>query len=414
MLSSKTSKVITFLLFLYVIYIVWNLSVNVNSGLWDSKAYFYSAISADQNLNPYDAKDLSIIAQKDWLTPFAYPPLTLYFFKLFSFNNIETSVLVLLIFKMFVLTLLVLIWQKILNIKSDPVFYLFILLSFNSAVYIDLRTGNISIIIQLLLWTGIFFYLRKEYILFCLFVLLAASFKLIPAVFLILLLFTVDKRKYKLLIGSSLAFMLYLLLNYLIYPLLFDEFIKSAFNNLNGMGKGITHPALYSFVKDALKELYIYKVRELFGFKMIYFLELLIFISVLSVICLVTFRSLRKLNYLKNIIDADKGLILVSLFCILFSLIIPRFKDYDYILLILPSYFIIRRAGFADPKFLLVFIFIISSVKVTLPGINIFYGILWDYYPLFLAFIIWILYIQYFKKLTTVLTDKDNTGRSIN
>lgn len=412
MLSSKSTRIITFLLFVYVIFIVWNLSVNVNSGLWDSKAYFYSTISADQNLNPYNAKDLSVIAQKDWLTPYAYPPLTLYFFKIFSVDNAEIFAVVFLLFKMILLIILVLLWQKILKIKSDPIFYLFILLSFNSAVFIDLRTGNVSIIIQLLLWTGIFFYLRKEYILFCLFVLMAAAFKLIPVIFLLLLLFTGDKRKYKLLIGSSLAFMLYLLLNYLMFPQLFNEFTQSAINNLNGMGKGITHPALFSFVRDALKELYIYKVRELVGFKMISVIELLIFISVISVICIITFRSLKTLNDEKNILNTDKGIILVSLFCILFSLIMPRFKDYDYILLILPSYFIISRSGFADPKFLLVFIFIISSVKVTLPGINVFYGILWDYYPLFLAIIIWILYMQYIKKPADILQLKTTQGRN--
>lgn len=413
MLSSKASKVFTFLLFLYVIFLVWNLSVNVNSGLWDSKAYFYSAISSDQNLNPYDAKDLSVIAQKDWLTPFAYPPLTLYFFKLFSVDNAEIFAVVFLLFKMILLIILVLLWQKILNIKSDPVFYLFILLSFNSTVYIDLRTGNVSVIIQLLLWTGIFFYLRKEYISFCLFILLAASFKLIPVIFLLLLLFIGDKRKYKLLIGSTSAFMLYLLLNYLMFPLLFDEFIQSAFNNLNGKGKGITHPALFSFVKDGLKELYIYKVREIIGFKMTSVIELLIFISIISVIFIVTVRSIKKVKDEKNILSADKELILVSLFCILFSLIMPRFKDYDYILLILPSYFIISRSGFTDPKFLLVFIFIISSVKVTLPGINVFYGVLWDYYPLFLAIIIWILYMQYIKNSANVLQLKTTQGRPL-
>lgn len=390
---------------------VWDLAANSGNNLWDSKAYYLSTKCFDENLNPYNTQDLSIVAERDWLTPFAYPPLTLNFFKIFNTGNIESSAIAYLSFKVCVLFFLILLWQKILNIKCDNVFYFLILLSFNSAVYIDLRVGNVTLIVQLLLWTGFLFYLRKKYLLFCIFIVLAATFKLIPIFFLALILFTKDKRKYLYLSCSLLAFIFYLFLNHLIYPFLFSQFIQSVFHTLEARGRGITHPALYSFIPEVLKQLYIVNLKNLTGIDMTSVIELLIFVILISLISVVTIRSLRKLKDANNIPNTDKELILISLTCIVFSLLIPRFKDYDYILLILPAFFILNKADLINPKYLLVFIFVIASSKVTLPGIKIVYKFLWDYYPLVQAIIVWLLYILYIKKFSAVADSKIMNGK---
>ncbi|MCZ7597792.1 MAG: hypothetical protein M5U09_08745 [Gammaproteobacteria bacterium] len=49
---------------------------------------------------------------------------------------------------------LVVLWYRILPGTTGAWFLPFCLLSFNSAIYIDIEVGNIEVFLQLLLWTG--------------------------------------------------------------------------------------------------------------------------------------------------------------------------------------------------------------------------------------------------------------------
>jgi hypothetical protein len=151
-------------------------------------------------------------------------------------------------------------------------------------------------------------------------------------------------------------------------------------------------------------------LRDMFGID-ISIIELFVFIILISLIIIVTVRTFKRVKNESNVFNIDKELILVSLFFIVFSLALPRFKDYDYVLLILPCFFVINKLGSINPKYLLVFIFIISSIRITLPGIKVLYSLFWEYYPLFLAILSWGLYIFYLNRFSKVTESKTLQNR---
>jgi hypothetical protein len=61
-------------------------------------------------------------------------------------------------------------------------------------MYIDLGVGNISSLEQRLMWLAFFFYLQRRLLLFSIFILMAATFKLVPVLFLFLLLLSNEKK----------------------------------------------------------------------------------------------------------------------------------------------------------------------------------------------------------------------------
>jgi hypothetical protein len=72
-----------------------------------------------------------------------------------------------------------------------------------------------------------------------------------------------------------------------------------------------------------------------------------------------------------------------------------RMKDYAYVLLLVPSYYIIKKPHFfrAFP-FLFALSILTAAKNVTLPDMGSIYLVMWEYYPLLLAYLIWILYLQ--------------------
>ena len=123
-------------------------------------------------------------------------------------------------------------------------------------------------------------------------------------------------------------------------------------------------------------------------------------LSVVSII-IISIRAVRKVFDENSILHKEKNLILIFLFVTIFSFVMPRFKDYDYVLLIAPAFFIINKSDFIKPLFFLTFILILESTRVTLPGFKTGYKLLWSYYPLFSAILVWILYLIYIKKYST-------------
>ena len=74
-------------------------------------------------------------------------------------------------------------------------------------------------------------------------------------------------------------------------------------------------------------------------------------------------------------------------------LIHPRFKDYAYILLITPAFYIIvnNRVMKANP--FVFFLAILVYPPLIVPGTEIIFMFFWKYYPLMVAFVIWGMYL---------------------
>jgi hypothetical protein len=101
---------------------------------------------------------------------------------------------------------------------------------------------------------------------------------------------------------------------------------------------------------------------------------------------------------ISNIKDKEK--IILFLFCVVYALIVPRFKDYSYILLIVPTYYLIQNINLPNPSIFILALVILPCVNDSLPASQIFFILIRIYYPLVVAYAVWILYLYKIHTLT--------------
>lgn len=323
------------------------------------------------------------------MAPYVYQPVTLYFFHLFSLFNNTTAYYLFLTFKILLLVLLIYIWSRKILFQPDIVFYLLCLLSFNSAIYLDLAAGNISILEQFLIWTAFYHYLNRKIPQFCLFIILASLFKITPILFLLLLLFLEDKRKYKFISGSVLIFLFVFILSYFLNPFLFRNFINNVLSK--GDEVGIINPSTFALIKDSTQ-----KVSAMLSISIPIQLTSVIFLIVMGVLIYLSWIAFSRIQKMK---PEDKDKIELFLACLLYALILPRFKDYSYILLIVPGFYLLKQSKtFGAYPFLFVLL-ILSVHHISLPLLDKVYSVIWVYYPLIIAYLVWGLYLYYVSNL---------------
>ena len=380
--------VIIILLLLYLLTLVLHISANYDRYLWDFQTHREAGKIFGSGSNPYDAENLPPNVRTHFL--YTYPPVTLYFYQLFSLTDYKTAAHIFLIVKCILLIGLVYFWKHaFLKEDADPFFYIFCLLVFNSAVFIDMIAGNINLVEQALLWLAFSFYIKKLLVPFCVSVLFAASFKMTPTFFIILVLLSDDKNKYRLFVGSAGAFLAYLLIQYLILPDYFTGFIRNALTVVGESGKVV--PSTLKFFGDMSKAL-----GELTGVVMPNGFQLFIIGLATAGIIYLTYRAAIQL---KRSRVPSREILEVYLICLLYALIHPRMKDYMYLLLIVPSYYIIKNTRYTRLAPFLFILFILSNQSLTLPIFSSVMSLVWSYYPLMIAYCVWGIYLYEIYKL---------------
>jgi hypothetical protein len=370
------------LLFVYFIYCVYYLFVNRKEYQWDFKMQYYAAQLLTEGGNPYDIEALKAKTGNPYW--YAYPPATLWFYRLFTSAEYDTAYSIFLLLKTGMVIGLVLLWRvKFVAKQAGAGFYFFCLLAFNSAIFIDMRAGNINMFEQLMLWLGFYFFLERRLLPFCCFILLCAVFKLTPIVFLSVLLLTDNKKKYFYLFGSCIVFLSYLFIQYAASPEMLRAFFAGAKDVL--VEHGIHSPSTVGIIKDGFEML-----AQTTGISIPAAFQLGLFYIAAGAIILVSGRAY---FVLKSLETEDKEKMILFLACIVYALIHPRLKDYACVLLIVPSYFIINRMSYLKVYPFLFFLVIISAANVTLPGLKIIYVFMWTYYPLVIAYFMWCLYV---------------------
>jgi hypothetical protein len=374
---------IIILLLAYFITLILHVSAHEDQYLWDFRTHREAGKILASGSNPYDADILSPQARTTFL--YTYPPATLFFYRLFAIPDYRTAFHIFLIGKFVLLIGLVYFWQKhFLKKSGDTLFYVFCLLAFNSAVFLDMIAGNINLVQQALLWLGFSFYIKGKYTLFCLFILIAASFKMTPIFFLILMLLPEDKNKYKYFFGAGAVFLIYLLGQFLIVPDLFTGFIKNA---LIVMGeKGEVVPSTSKLIADVVE-----MMAGIAGSPPPQALASAFFLTTAAGVVFFSCKACVRLR----LADRDtRSMMEVFMVCLVYALIHPRFKDYGYILLLVPSYYIIKRTAYTKLAPFLFILFIMSN-RLMLPIAASIYDIIWTYYPLMVAYCVWGLYLNH-------------------
>ena len=376
---------ISLLYFTFIVVVIFKYS---HTYQWDFRSSYYAAKIFASGQNPYDANIVSKAAQP---LPqlYTYPPVTLYFYRIFSSFEYKTAYYVFLFLKCIALMGLLYLWRKKYFERSQEIpeafFYIFCLLAFSSAVKLDMNAGNINLFEQCMLWLGFSYYLKRRFFLFTIIILVAASFKILPALFLLLLCLSDDKNNILYLSIASILFLFYLLINYLVAPHLFIGFLKNALAVCNE--RGIINASTFNFVKDLAIVL-----QDKTGFILSNEVIWLSYFSIITIIVFSTCYAYRRL-FTKKIIEKEK--MELFLFCLIYALILPRFKDYAYVLLLIPTDYILKKKNFIKVYPVLFVLTVFPSYQfllLTNTGVS---ALLHQYYSLILAYGVWSLYLYY-------------------
>lgn len=377
------NAVLTGLFFLYFFYCVHFLYKNSERNQWDFQMQYTAAKVFSEGENPYKMGVINTFTGNAlW---YAYPPATLWFYRLFTFFEYETAYKIFLFVKTAVIIGLFVLWRfKFVQKQAGPGFFYFALLVFNSTIFLDMRAGNINMLEQLMIWLGFYFFLQRRLLLFCIFILIASTFKMTPAAFLVLLFTTDNKNKYLYFLRSCAVFAGYLFVQYIFQPEMLLEFFKGAQTTLTEWG--IIAPSTVGVLKDLCDML-----NRNTGIALSSNVQLAVFGVIALIILFISSRAYFKL---KNLNTDEKQKMILFLACLVYALLHVRMKDYAYALLIVPSYYIINRTSYAKIYPLLFFVSILAAARLTLPLLMDIYAIMWAYYPLVIAYLIWGLYIN--------------------
>jgi hypothetical protein len=356
---------------------------------WDFLTYYSAYKAWAAGLDPYYNSNLLKFTPPFivGLLPFFYPPCTLWFFGLFALDDYGEAAYFYLLVKLVLLAVLIYLWgRKFLREEADAFFYLYCLLAFNSAVYLDIQSGNITVFLQLFLWIGFFAFLKRRFLVFCTLIGIASLFK-VPYLFLLCpLLFSSAKKKNLLSLGTVLSVLIVYAVTYLVNPELFLSFlfnfrylaVKGAYENPSSM-------SLIQHIFDTLKYKGVMSPPA--------FVPVVVYIAIAFTVLLVTVRSLPRPG------SPGRERFVLFLFCVAYALITPRIKDYSYMLLIVPSFFAIKRAVDVKAYPLFLIMFMLSAKYLELPVYRVVMGdVVWEYYPLFIAYATWLLLVCFVRQ----------------
>jgi len=370
---------------IYCLAAVLYLSSHPNIFQWDFKAYYYAARAYAAGMNPYDIVVTAAVGEYSdsrGSFRFIYPLPLLFLFLPLSLLRYPTALHLFMIAKCALLGGLVYLWGKeFLEDRPDLSFYLFCIVAFNSPLYIDLRAGNVAIIEQCALWLAFYFFLKRRLLLFCLFILIPATIKITPLLFLSLLWFLEDRERHLYFFGSLLIFVVTLSLFHLCTPVLFASFLFQA-------GRTVvkaSQPSTFALLGDLLGQLGM-NIRPAAAERT----HLVLFFAVAVTVLAVTWRACVALRSWRLI---SKEKILIFLACTVYAVVLPHFEDYSYIIVLVPAYVILRRSRPGDLCALLLFM-TLSAAGATLPLVRPLMRIILAYSPLILTYLVWGLYVR--------------------
>ncbi len=179
---------------------------------WDFETYYYAGTAFRAGLNPYDLGALSSVAGRAIELPYIYPPVALILFLPLSYLSIGAASLVWLSIKCLLAGYLLWIWSKeFLPSVAPDVLLIVALLGFDLALLWDLRTGNVALLEQALLWSGFLAFVRGRLVVSAILIALASVFKIYPILFLALLLSPSTGHDRAIAIGVGIATLLALI-----------------------------------------------------------------------------------------------------------------------------------------------------------------------------------------------------------
>ncbi|MDP8229378.1 MAG: glycosyltransferase family 87 protein, partial [Candidatus Electryoneaceae bacterium] len=319
--------------------------------------------------NPYILDNLSQINDSPVELGFVYPPITLSLFKLFTIFDVRTATYLFLLLKLVALAGLFYLWRRwFLDRPIDLLFLIFCIFAFREAILLDLRAGNISIFEQLALWTGFVMWRKNRLLLFTVLIVIVSLFKGTPILFLGLLLFTDQPKARVHLIGGVIIFAMLHIASYVFQPDWFISFFDAA-SKIDE--RGIVNPSSLSLIQDIID-----KFTSFTGIDVPNIISMIVYAISALIVVYIAWRLI------KSMPQTDRRIIGLFIFCLTYALIVPRFKDYSYILLIVPTYYIIKKQRiFSSSQILLICIILFTQSFI----------IIRDYASFLAVFSVWLM-----------------------
>jgi Glycosyltransferase family 87 len=310
----------------------------------DLHVYYRAAVESAAGIDPY-ARDISAE------TPYDYPPLTLYVFR--PLAHLEWRQAQQLWFLLKVVALIGFLWichAYFVPLSGwSPATILFFAIGYNQAILLELRAGNVALFEQTFLLGGLAALVAGHYAWFIVLVLLAGQFKLVPLMFLALPLIVCRS------FGTGIAWTLagigaataYILANVLLFPMMFREFVTISRSLVDD--SGLLNPSGYAFIRDVLAWLTGRSLDDVAGLAMGLFAIEAIVVAAVSVAAIIAHRQ-------QPLLDR-RALILFA--CTISGLVLYRFKNYAYILLLVPAFDIaVRKVRRREVPYSAFFVFV--------------------------------------------------------
>jgi len=303
-------------------------------GQWDFRVYYFGAQAWRAGLNPYDPAVLPPDLAGQGLR-FSYPPYALALFAPFAVLSVVRATQLFIVLKVAALAWLVTLWSRRLRVRvSDPVWVLFLLFAYSSAVFVDAISGSITTFEQVLVWLGVAALLSGRPWRFTAAVVFASLFRMTPIALLAVCL-AYGRRGFRYVASGVAALVAVLAITYVAAPTLTLGFVRSIQANVSGE-RGWLNPSAMQLAIDlsaaAGRALHTTAPAALSA---LVYLAIVVAITAPTVVTIHALRRSPESDYLEPA---------VYLAILAIALVLPRLKNYSYILLIVPTYYIATRS----------------------------------------------------------------------
>jgi hypothetical protein len=342
---------------------------------WDFHMFYGAARDFAAGQSPYRGEGLS----------FYHPPVLLYVYRLFTFMPVPLAYTVWYALKIGALAALFAIWHRdFVRLRWHVSYVVYFVLAFQGAIYADLVAGNVSVFEEVLLWFGFACLLRGQYLLFGVCVVLAAQVKLTPIFFAVLLLLACDRPRWGDFFATVAGFVAVFSLNQWLQPDLFRSFwLVSA--QLDERGDNLSQLALIRDVFDRFLGATFTRSSRI---------DELLFLSFAAAVFLVSWWVVAA--YRRGAETIDQRL-LICFSCFVLALISPRFKVYTYILLLIPTLYLVARVDWRRVSVagVVILVLVVFPQPGTLLPFRALIDIVSSHQPLFAAAVIWGVYVWF-------------------
>ncbi len=352
---------------------------------WDLKVYMGCSRTLAQGENPYKQDQLL-----DGITfPCLYTPLILDayrpFAKLCDATRTQAGRHAWSLLKILAAVALILLWEKwFVPIRFELYPALFFALAYGGPFLLDFRCGNAAAFEQLLLWAGFAAMVSECDWLFGALIALCAQLKFTPLAFLGLLLVR-PKPRWGVFAGSVAVFAALMGLNQVFHPGLLSEY----FRQLAGGDQawhyegGPNNCSTFAFLEQSFEALWTNRGQATQW-------AWILCAPLTAAVLWISFKTLRRLQTLKE---------KILFFCLAYSLVVPRMKDYTYLLLLAPTFFILEEPIAPSLRWSILALAVLNSTQGLAKPLGLGHvAFLFAYLKLYAAALAWWAYVRYAEK----------------